>query len=97
MTIVQGKRPAARRSGRVPDPVLTLADFSGAPPGAVVSPEGWLLFRDEAWTVEEWRAETTWRPSGRPAHRPRVLSDEERLQRKRAYDREYARRRSAAS
>lgn len=54
-----------------------LRDFPGAPEGAFISDEGWLVLGQEAWTVEEWRATPEQRPRTARSN-VRHASEEER-------------------
>lgn len=51
-------------------PRITIADFPQAPRGAYVTPEGWLVIGEQAWTVDEWRIQRGWyRAPRKPASR----------------------------
>lgn len=54
-----------------PAPPPGLANFPDAPDDAWLSDEGWLCVGDEAWTAEEWRTQTMWRPNEKAEHNRR--------------------------
>lgn len=62
-----------------------ISHFCGAPPDAWLTPEGWLVIDDEAWTLDEWLGGQgeTWRAEHRHLNRARgprqYASDQERL------------------
>jgi len=86
----------------------TKDDFPGAPRQAHVSEEGWLVYRAEAWTPEDWAATPPHkRPRDRARTPPRILTmpqrgrryatDAERRAAQRRSNREYMRRVRARS
>jgi hypothetical protein len=80
----------------------TLADFPGAPRGAYVCAEGWLIVGEEAWPLDEWLHPVCRRPRrGAPREarigRPQKYATEaERLDARRRSSREHMRRRREA-
>lgn len=85
-----GGDASARRPGLFP-PSQVAASFPGAPPGAVISEEGWLLIDDEAWTAEDWASFVSQRPGRRIRHGYRYQTDEERQEARRTTKREWNR------
>lgn len=75
--------------------MTTLRDFPGAPPGATVCEEGWLIVGDEAWTVHEWS--TALGEDQRAKYAARYDTEDDRLEARRRAKREYMRRKRAAA
>lgn len=82
---------------------MTKDHFPGAPSQAYVSEEGWLVYRAEAWTPEDWAATPPHRRPHDRARKPspvltmpqrgrRYASDAERREAQRASNRAYMRR-----